>query len=90
MVKKRSIKNQEHNILLSEAILGVENGKYKTAQAAATALGLRPDTVWRHISGVSKTHAKAHLQQQLLSKNQEETLLKWIKGLTLSGYAPSH
>jgi hypothetical protein len=90
MVKKRSIKDQECNILLSEAVLGVENGKYKTANAAATALGLRPDTVRRRISGASKTHKEGHQNQQLLSKNQEQTLLKWIKGLTLSGYAPSH
>ena len=36
------------------------------------------------------TRAKARQQQQLLLKSQEETLLKWIKVLTISGYAPSH
>jgi hypothetical protein len=69
MVRKRSIKAQERDILLSEAVLGVENGKYKTAQTAAIALGLRPDTVQRRISGVSGTLAKAHQKHQLLSKN---------------------
>ncbi|KFY81220.1 hypothetical protein V499_00001 [Pseudogymnoascus sp. VKM F-103] len=29
-------------------------------------------------------------KQQLLSKNQEKTLLKWIKELTASGYAPTY
>jgi hypothetical protein len=90
MVRKRSIKAQERDILLSKAVLGVENGKYKTAQAAATTLGLRPDTVRRRISGVCGTLAKSHQKHQLLSKNQERTLLKWIKELTTSGYAPSH
>ncbi|KFZ15833.1 hypothetical protein V501_02525 [Pseudogymnoascus sp. VKM F-4519 (FW-2642)] len=90
MVRKRSIKAQERDILLSKAVLGVENGKYKTAQAAATTLGLRPDTVRRRISGVCGTLAKSHQKHQLLSKNQEQTLLKWIKELTISGYAPSH
>ncbi|KFY53513.1 hypothetical protein V497_08370, partial [Pseudogymnoascus sp. VKM F-4516 (FW-969)] len=47
MVKKRSIKAQNRDILLSKAVLGVENGKYKTAQSAAIDLGLRPDTVRR-------------------------------------------
>jgi hypothetical protein len=45
IVKKRSIKAQERDILLSKAILGVQNGKYKTTQAVATALGLRLDTI---------------------------------------------
>jgi hypothetical protein len=45
IVKKRSIKAQERDILLSKAILGEQNGKYKTTQAVATALGLRLDTI---------------------------------------------
>ena len=90
MVQRRSIKTQERNIQLSEAVLGVKTGKFKSAYAAAKALGLRPETVRRRISGLQKPHTEAHQSQQLLSKNQEQTLLKWIKGLTLSGYAPSH
>jgi hypothetical protein len=90
MVKHRSIKAQERDIRLSEAVLGVQTGKCKSANAAAVALRLRPDTVRRRISGVQQIHSKAHSSQQLLSKNQEQTLLKWIKRLTLSGYAPSH
>jgi hypothetical protein len=38
--------------------------------------------------GLSRT--KARQTQQLLTQTQEETLLKWIKCLTASGYAPSH
>jgi hypothetical protein len=33
---------------------------------------------------------EARQQQQLLTKNQEQILLKWIKELTASGYAPSY
>jgi hypothetical protein len=72
IVKKRSIKAQERDILLSKAILGVQNGKYKTTQAVATALNLRLDTIQRHISSLSYLE---HMQK-LLSKNQEQTLLK--------------
>ena len=90
MVKRKSIKTQELDLRLSEAVLGVKTRKYKSANAAAIALGLRPDTVRKRISGIHHTHAEGHLLQQLLSKNQEQTLLKWIKGLTASGYAPSH
>jgi hypothetical protein len=52
MVQRRSIKAQERNIQLSEAVLGVQTGKFKSAYTAAKALGLRPDTVRRRISGV--------------------------------------
>jgi hypothetical protein len=38
--------------------------------------------------GLSRT--KARQTQQLLTQTQEETLLKWIKCLTASVYAPSH
>ncbi|KFY61898.1 hypothetical protein V497_02698, partial [Pseudogymnoascus sp. VKM F-4516 (FW-969)] len=47
MVKRRSIKAQERDFRLSEAILGIQTRKYKSANAAAIALGLRPDTVRR-------------------------------------------
>ncbi|OAF57732.1 hypothetical protein VC83_05587 [Pseudogymnoascus destructans] len=52
MVKRRSIKAQERDFRLCEAILGIQTGKYKSANAAAVALGLRPDTVRRRVSGV--------------------------------------
>jgi hypothetical protein len=89
MVEKRSIKAQELNLRLSKAVSGVQSGKFKTAYAAAKALGLRAETVRSRIRG-TPTRLEARQKQQLLSKNQEQTLLKWIKGLTLSGYAPSH
>jgi hypothetical protein len=89
MVEKTSIKAQKLNLRLSEAVLGVQTGKYKSAQAAAIALGLRPDTVRRRLRG-TPSRVEARQKQQLLSKNQEKTLLKWIKELTISGYAPSH
>ncbi|KFY63119.1 hypothetical protein V496_04181 [Pseudogymnoascus sp. VKM F-4515 (FW-2607)] len=89
MVEKRSIKAQKLNLRLSEAVLGVQTGKFKSAQAAAIALGLRPDTVRRRLRG-TPSRIEARQKQQLLSKNQEKTLLKWIKELTTSGYAPSH
>lgn len=89
MVEKRSVKAQELDLRLSEAILGVQSGKFKTAYAAAKALGLRAETVRSRVRG-TPTRSEARQKQQHLSKNQEIILLKWIKGLTTSGYAPSH
>ena len=89
MVRRRNKQAQELDLRLSEAVLGIQTKKYKSAQAAAIALNLRPDTVWRRLRGIP-TRTEARQQQQLLSKTQEKTLLKWIKELTSSGYAPSH
>jgi hypothetical protein len=89
MVRKKSIKAQEREIRLIEAVIGVKSRKYKTAYAASKALDLNLNTVLKRINGGS-TQQEARQQQQLLSKNQERTLLKWIKELTISGYAPSH
>jgi hypothetical protein len=90
MVERKSIKAQELNLRFSKAIEGVKLGKFKSANATAVAFGLRPDTVQKRISSVYQTHREARLKQQLLSKNQEIILLKWIKELTSSGYAPSY
>jgi hypothetical protein len=89
MVRKRSIKAQEREIRLIEAVIGVKSGKYKTAYAASKALQLNLNTILKRVNG-GNTQQEARQQQQLLSKNQETVLLKWIKELTTSGYAPSY
>ncbi|OAF54571.1 hypothetical protein VC83_09180 [Pseudogymnoascus destructans] len=89
MVRRRSPKAQEVDIRVAEAVLGVQSGKYNSSYAAAKALGLCKNTVANRVQGMpSRTEARQ--KQQLLPKNQEATLLKWIKVLTKGGYAPSH
>jgi hypothetical protein len=89
MTRKRSIKALEREIEIQKAVLAVKSNQYKSIYAAAKALGL-PFESLRHRINWGHTRAEARLLQQLLSKNQEATLLKWIKELTSSGYAPSH
>jgi hypothetical protein len=55
MVKRKSIKAQERNLRLSEAVLGVQTAKFKPSNAAAIALNLRPDTVRRRVRGIQYT-----------------------------------
>jgi hypothetical protein len=45
MVLRPSIKAQERDNLLCKAVAGVKSGLYKSANDAAKALHLRPDTV---------------------------------------------
>ena len=89
MVQKRSIKALEREIEIEKAILAIKSGQFKSVHAAAKALKLPKESLRCRMNGVY-TRKEAREKQQLLSKNQEQTLLKWIKGLTLSGYAPSH
>lgn len=88
MVHRKSQKAQERDIEVAEVVLGVQSGKYKSSYEAAQDLGLCEKTVRRHVlGGLTRQEAR---QQQLLSLAQEKTLLKWIKELTISGYAPTH
>ncbi|KFZ19103.1 hypothetical protein V501_00818 [Pseudogymnoascus sp. VKM F-4519 (FW-2642)] len=89
MVRKSSLKAQERDNLLAKAVIRIKSGLYKSSYAATKALGLRTYTVQTRLNG-GQTRKEARQQQQLLTKNQEQTLLKWIKELTASGYAPSY
>jgi len=86
---RKSIKALEREIEIQKAVLAVKSNQYKSIYAAAKALGLPFESLQRRVNG-GHTRAEARLLQQLLSKNQETTLLKCIKELTSSGYAPSH
>jgi hypothetical protein len=68
MVYKRSLKAQERDNLLSKAVAEVKSGLYKSANDAAKALHLRPDTVLDRIKGRA-TCREARYKQQILSKN---------------------
>ncbi|KAK6591392.1 transposase [Botrytis cinerea] len=89
MVRRKSLKVQEMESRLAEAVLGVQNGKYKSSYEAAKELGLSKDTVTRRVKGGS-SRSEARQLQQKLSAVQENVLLKWIKQLTISGYSPGH
>ena len=68
MVRQRSIKAIERDIILNEAIIGVKDGKYKSPYAAAKALGVNLNIVLHRMKG-GLTRQEARQQQQLLSKS---------------------
>jgi hypothetical protein len=78
MVRKRCLKALEREIEIQKAVLAVKSNQYKSA---AKDLGIPEQTLRRRVNG-THTRIEARQQQQLLSKNQEKTLLKWIKELT--------
>jgi hypothetical protein len=89
MVRRKSLKAEELDIQVTEAVLGIQSGKYKSSYEAGKVLGLCQRTILQRVHGGS-TRQQARQLQQLLSNTQEKTLLKWIKELTSGGYVPSH
>jgi hypothetical protein len=89
MARRKSQKVAERDLQVDKAVSGVQSGLYKSAYDAAKQLGLSKTTVTRRIHG-RLTQAQARYSQQLLSPAQEDALLKWIKQLTIRGYAPTH
>jgi hypothetical protein len=89
MVHRKSLGIAEREILIVQAVLDVQSGKYKSAYHAEKVLGLPKSSVTRRVNG-GLTRSQARQQQQNLSGAQEKILLKWIKNLTISGYSPGH
>ena len=75
MVRQRSLKAQENNSRLAEAILGVQTRKYKSSYNATKQLKLSKATVTRRVNrGLIRSQARE--KQQILSVAQESVLLK--------------
>jgi transposase len=89
MVRQKSLTAAESNTLVDQAVLGVQSGLYKSSYEAARVLQLSVSTITRRVNG-GLSRSQACQQQQKLSYEQENVLLKWIKQLTISGYSPGH
>ena len=89
MVRRKSLNAQNIDTQVTEAVLGVQSGKYKSLYEAAKLLGLSARTVTCRVKG-GLSRSQARQQQQKLSPTQEKVLLKWIKELTISGYSPGY
>ena len=89
MVRRTNQRNIERDILIDQAILDIQSGKYKSAYEAEKILQLPKSSVTRRANG-GLSRVQARQQQQKLSYAQEKVLLKWIKDLTISGYSPGH
>ena len=89
MVRRKSQSAAQRDILIDQALLDIQSGKYKSAYEAEKVLKLPKSSVTRRVKG-GLSRSQARQQQQKLSYVQENVLLKWIKELTISGYSPGH
>lgn len=89
MVRQKSLKATELENRLIEAMQGIKSGRFKSSYEAGKVLQLSRNTVTERVKG-RNSRVQARYAQQKLSYDQENTLLKWIKYLTSSGYSPGH
>src|ERR1700710_277816 len=89
MVRRKSRNASHIDDQVTQAVLGVQSGLYKSLYEAAKLLGLSRATICRRVGG-GLSRSQARQEQQKLSGAQENTLLKWIKELTISGYSLDH
>jgi hypothetical protein len=84
-LKTRTLTEQDEE-KLAEAKLAYETRIYPSISATAKAYDLNYSTLRRRIQGLALPKKEAHINQQLLTKAEQETLIDWIKYLALTGH----
>jgi len=78
---------REQEVRVQEAVAGLKSGIYKSTRAAAKACNI-PRSTLRYRAAGRETRWDAHVDDQLLSGEEEKELVHWIGRLTASGYPP--
>jgi hypothetical protein len=80
--------NSEEESIVMEAVAGLKSGKYKTPAKAANALNVpeKRITIWRRWKGIANSRVVSHHHQQLLCKEQEQSLIEFIQFLGRAGF----
>ena len=69
----------EENLEKARRWQAYQSHHYPTIQATATAHGVPYFTLRRRVMGLSLLKKEAHVNQQLLTKAEQATLIDWIK-----------
>jgi hypothetical protein len=89
MVARFNEKAAEREEVMQNAIARVRDKTYATAHEAANALGVSKSSLTRRLKGrLSRREAKE--PQQLLTKEEENTLANWISTSTTTGNPVQH
>ena len=89
MRRSQQIEERCKNELYECEVTGVQNGQYLSLYSAAKSLEISECTLDRWLKG-TQLHTSAYAEQQNLSEAEENTLVKWITTLTMTGMAPSY
>ena len=90
MAKKRSETAVKKEEVMQQALAGLATGKWKTPYAAAHALNIPSRNLYNRVKEDGKSRSEARVAQQSLTVAEERELVKWIRGLTMSGTPAQH
>jgi hypothetical protein len=85
---KRAIA-QELNTRIEATVKRYNDGEFNSIKSASVSCNIPYGTLWRHING-GKSRQEARSTQQALTTEQEAIIVKWIKRLTATRYAPDY
>jgi hypothetical protein len=77
------------DIKLGQAVIAFRAGQYPSIRKCAEAFDVNHATLARRIRG-QRSRRTAHEEQQLLSSEQEESIVRWILELEVTGNAINH
>jgi hypothetical protein len=89
MPRPKSQKRNQNDALITEALNGIAQKRWKTPYAAAKALGVSYATIKRRVRG-GQTVAESKENVQLLTFPEEKALVGWITRLTSTGHPATH
>ena len=81
---KRSLKSQEYEKRIQEALSALQNKQFISVRAAASHFGVARQTLLQRHSG-GNSHAQARELQQILTNAEEKTLVRWIERYSIAG-----
>ena len=90
MAKKRSETAVKKEEVMQQALAGLATGKWKTPYPAAHALNIPSRNLYNRVKEDGKSRSEARVAQQSLTVAEERELVKWIRGLTMSGTPAQH
>jgi len=89
MVRPQNTNAEASNNTVEKAIIGIKDGTYASVNQAAKELKVSKATLYRRLKG-GKSRSEAQEKHQLLTKNEESVLAKWIASFAASGNPVQH
>ena len=90
MTRQKALKRACTEEDVQKALDDIKSGVFKSAYAAEKGTGISRVLLSRRLKGTQKSRAEAHENEQLLTRLEEEALVKWTSALTIAGYPARH
>ena len=89
MAHKKSTREPPNEDNIAKALVGLADGTCSSINAASLATGASRTTLGRRKQG-GQTRQEAQQSHQVLSKDEEQALVKWVQQLSCTGHPVRH